>query len=507
MKIILIGLTALTTLALHSSVFHEECHSSASDYVLVEITDFLERAARLDWSATGEWIAYDKRGADGYHDVYRIRPDGTGNECLTCDHPSLPNKSTGNPAYHPGGRFLLFQSEMAEHPETSLTTPGKGVYNDLYVMDLKSTEPYQVHKMTNVHSGNPPGGSLHPHFSRRGDRILWGDLEGAGGCYGDWRIVVADFDESNPGFSNFEYYEPGESTEWYETQDWTLDDAGIYFSYAPLEAQDDRTMDFGCMILETGETTRLTETSGFFGEPDEWDEHGKISPLGDAVTWMTTTGYEINYDNCRHVEWLNTDLWIMNTDGSDKRKLTHYNDPGYPEFTAGGVCVSDHSWSPDGSILAVEIFYRGLMRVDIELFHFQHLSPTPTPGAHPFGVRIEMPVEAHPGELFQVTGFLDNPGAPVMNLPVFFVLDVYGRYYFWDSWTCFHPPEYDEFDYKTMTIPTGTTTITVIEPFLWPDTGEESMSGLFFYGAMLNQELSEISGEMAIVEWRYGPGR
>ena len=73
--------------------------ASASGYALTEIKDFLENAARLDWSPQGDWIAYDKREMDGYSDVYRIRPDGTDNECLTCNHPDLPNKNTGNPTF------------------------------------------------------------------------------------------------------------------------------------------------------------------------------------------------------------------------------------------------------------------------------------------------------------------------------------------------------------------------------------------------------------------------
>ena len=350
--------------------------ASASGYALTEIEDFLENAARLDWSPQGDWIAYDKYKweSGGYFDLYRIRPDGTDNECLTCDHPDLPNKHIGNPTFHPEGRWLLFQAEKQDHEWAPATSPGRGTYSDLYVMDLESEPPYDVYQLTDVRSGYPVGGSLHPHFSRDGEQLAWGDLEGGGGdCYGDWRIAIADFDDEDPALTNVAYYEPGDDTEWYETQDWSLDDGsrgGIYFSCAPLSGQDDRTMEFCYLDLETEQLTRLTETSGMSGEPDEWDEHGKITPRGDAITWMTSTGYEIDHSNCEFIEWLETDLWIMNIDGTGKTKLTYYNEPGYPEYDPDGVGVSDHSWNPEGTKLAVEVYFRGIQTPKMKILHF-----------------------------------------------------------------------------------------------------------------------------------------
>ncbi|MBN1356928.1 hypothetical protein JXA40_11770 [bacterium] len=121
------------------------------------------------------------------------------------------------------------------------------------------------------------------------------------------------------------------------------------------------------------------------------------------------------------------------------------------------------------------------------------------------GVRIDMPLTAHPGESFFVTGYLDNPEPPMMNTPVFFLLDVYGEYWFWPGWTYFHPPESEAIDYDLMDLATGTTAVDVIEEFIWPDTGSQSVNGLYFYGAMLNSTMTDLDGEMAIVEWGYGP--
>ena len=115
-----------------------------------------------------------------------------------------------------------------------------------------------------------------------------------------------------------------------------------------------------------------------------------------------------------------------------------------------------------------------------------------------FGVRIDMPLMVYPDDEFHVTGYLDNPGSPLTDIPVFFLLDVYGEFWFWPSWVQFQPPE-NAVDFEMVDLSTGTTAIEVLPSFTWPHAGEAH--GLYMYGAMLNQAMTEIMGEMAIVEF------
>jgi hypothetical protein len=133
-------------------------------------------------------------------------------------------------------------------------------------------------------------------------------------------------------------------------------------------------------------------------------------------------------------------------------------------------------------------------------------TPTPEPSQTPLplGVRLEVPEWASPGDEFQVMGYLDNPDAPRSDVPVFFLLDVFGDFWFWDSWTHYVPPD-GQIDYQTMNVPTGTTPITVVPAFTWPDTGTDSVSGLRFWGAMLSADLRGILGGYASATWGYGP--
>lgn len=133
---------------------------------------------------------------------------------------------------------------------------------------------------------------------------------------------------------------------------------------------------------------------------------------------------------------------------------------------------------------------------------------TPTPTATmSLGVRIEMPEMAHPGELFGVRGFLDNPGAALLDIPVFFILQIDDSLWFWNDWTMWMPPDAGNIDFERMIVPRGLTSIAVVPEFIWPDTGTDHRMGLRFYGAMLTPDMLEILGSWTMVEWGYGPAR
>ncbi|MGB4100148.1 MAG: hypothetical protein WBM02_12195, partial [bacterium] len=117
------------------------------------------------------------------------------------------------------------------------------------------------------------------------------------------------------------------------------------------------------------------------------------------------------------------------------------------------------------------------------------------------------PDMAHPGEEFSIIGYLDNPGESMTDVATFFILEVYGKFWFWPSWAYFDYPEYAEIDWENIDVPTGMTEIVVIPTFEWPDTGQDIVTGLGFYGAMLNPEMNDIMGGFAFKEWGYGPSR
>lgn len=144
--------------------------------------------------------------------------------------------------------------------------------------------------------------------------------------------------------------------------------------------------------------------------------------------------------------------------------------------------------------------------VDIGAVEYYGAFPTATPTGGPtpsIGVTIDMPSYVVPDDPFWVTGTLHNTGVALGGIHVFFILDIYGEFWFWPCWEHYSPSDGTGFCFDTRDIPTGHTPVAVLPSFTWPDTGSE-MNGLYFYGAMLRPDLSAIIGDMATREWGFG---
>ena len=78
---------------------------------------------------------------------------------------------------------------------------------------------------------------------------------------------------------------------------------------------------------------------------------------------MSSTGFDIDFISIEGHEWkkyIETELWIMDADGSGKQRLTYFNEPGYPEYMDGNRCViSDISWGPEGNKIIALVAYEG----------------------------------------------------------------------------------------------------------------------------------------------------
>ncbi len=135
------------------------------------------------------------------------------------------------------------------------------------------------------------------------------------------------------------------------------------------------------------------------------------------------------------------------------------------------------------------------------------MTPTSAPTEPPLvmGVRLDLPAMAHPGESFFVTAYLDNPDEGLTDVPTFVFLDIQGSYWFWPGWQMFDPADPATVDFSYEVVPTGSTELTILPPFDWPETGSETVTGLRFWGAMLNEDMTAIRGNHAMVEWGYGP--
>ena len=315
------------------------------------------RAKTVDWSPDGEKIAFGRWERDGYVDVYLMNPDGSDMRSLTGAAAGCPRKQNGNPAWHPSGKYIVFTAEKYENPDrfSRWAIPGSGFNCDLWAMTVDGKEIFQL---TDYPLIRPYRAVIHPHFSHDGRKLLWAERvdSSADFTWGEWALKMADFivDGSGPRLENITTYQPGKRPRFYESHAFSPDDNKILFSGNP-DGQTESGFDIYKFDPESRELTNLTDS------PEEWDEHAQYSPDGEKIVWMSSRGLGVEIKSIKAGAWkgaLKSELWIMDADGMDKRQLTHFNEPGNPEYMGGRRCiVSDISFSPTGRRLIALVAY------------------------------------------------------------------------------------------------------------------------------------------------------
>lgn len=313
---------------------------------------------RVSWSTDGRIIAYDSAGDDGYFDIWTMTADGSDSTCLTCNSSQVSGKNAGNPAWHPSGDYLVFQaqdpsltfSSYYEGIEDSVATPGLGINNNIWIMDTEGANYWQISDIESRY------GVLHPHFSHDGTMLQWSEIvqintgEQIGGY---WAIKLADIDfvDGEPEISNIQTFTPGDQS-FYETHGFSHDDNEILYSAYP-KGEYFFSLEIYMLNLNSMEVTQLTDNT-------EWDEHAHFSPDGTKIIWSSSADIEQEKSyTLRELlqNALSLDLWIMNADGSEKRRLTYCNEKKAPEYirSSRGVGFGDGSWNPDGAEYAVKL--------------------------------------------------------------------------------------------------------------------------------------------------------
>jgi Tol biopolymer transport system component len=220
-----------------------------------------------------------------------------------------------------------------------VTNPGAGYNNDLWLI---STDGAHAAALTQLQPGQ---GVLHPHFSHSGGELLWTELVSAKPQ--KWVMHLAQFrvDSDGPHVTDVQTLDPLGNA-FYETHDFSPDDKKILFATAKM-AGDYRHMSIDEMDLASGATKDLTGA-------DSWNEHAHYSPDGSKIIWASSRNIPQN----DALKLTRNDYWIMNADGSNKKRLTFFNKPGAPEYRAAFNIASDMSWSPDGKAFVAYVQFR-----------------------------------------------------------------------------------------------------------------------------------------------------
>ena len=294
------------------------------------------------WNYATHTIADIRRsGVDGYYDVWLYDEDYSNQRALTDGNPLLPGKHVGNPFWLPNGDYIAMSVEKAVHGGSSDDAlPGFGGYSDIWIMTADGTEAWQ---MTNV-PDDYDNGAMFPRFNHAGNKLMWLERVVAPNISdpiyvaGAWVIKIADFSidgGGNPVLSNTVTYRPGNVDAFNEATAWSADDTKIIFA-SNWETRDFWKDQIYTLTLSTGAYTNLTNDANYH-------EHPYYTPDGKTVIWMTTKEADSQWGI------VGCDWWLMNPDGSNKRRLTFFEKVGHTQNDSGARWPGSMAWSPDGS--------------------------------------------------------------------------------------------------------------------------------------------------------------
>ncbi len=334
-------------------------------------------ATRTDWlHHENRLIAFDFLNSDGFYDLAISNFEKTAAKKLTENIPGLPQRHIGNPTYHPSGRYIIFQAlkdtTLSGIENSAFVTyvtdpyfgqPGRGFDNDLWCIDLLHSSFYRLTTLPTkkfLTDTTKVTGILHSHFSKDGTKLLWAQAFdgladiGDRGTWGLWQLNISDFviESGKPKLQNTRSFKPGSflgDFTFCESHDWGKNDSLVVFSING-HGQHQTHMDIYTLNIYDSTLTRLTD------DPQTWDEHAHFTSDEKNLIWMSSKNYQ--FDSTRAEMTLKTDYWIMNSDGSEKQRLTFFNDPAHQHhqiFEDRRMICGDASFSTTGDSILINV--------------------------------------------------------------------------------------------------------------------------------------------------------
>lgn len=328
-------------------------HSAGGDKlsnIVVSRRTLTTNGGRVDWCASNNLIAFDRMTGADTSEVYVIRPNGSGERCVTCNTPGLPKGIRGQPAWHPSGKFLVIQVQGKFYQGSRFEFVSWGIHNDLWLIAANGNWAQRL-----VEAGFL-GASLHPHFSDTGNHLFWTvrrptgkkirqrlfhKTPGKENPWDGWHLAIAGFKRDSSGKAKLtgqvDLYR-GEGG-FFESH--ALKGNVIWFSHT----QSGRPLVDDIYHARRDGTQRVNITKS----PGTWEEHGEPSPHGSLVTFNSSRSFD--WKNPPDLaKSLRLELWARQVSTGNIFRLTDFNN----QLTSRGrVLTSDYAWGPLGREIAV----------------------------------------------------------------------------------------------------------------------------------------------------------
>ena len=341
------------------------------------------------YAPDGKRFLINKEDERGFGQIYI----GTnGNSTLTCitgtQQPGgpRPDRYKMQPHWHPSGKWIFLAVERDEYITPLILgwdrnyVEGQlqcGIWTNMWAVSPDGT---QWHRLTDFKSGVPgtADGYTGPALTSDGKKAVWSQIiDGnifAYWPFGRWELILADYAEQDgiPKFTNLKNITP-KDMHWNEPGNFSPDNVSMLLT-GSVEA-DAQGMDQYILNTHTGALTNLTNS------PTVWDEHGVFSPDGEKIIFMSAHPYRA--DPSSSTVWaIRTEFMLMNKDGGGLTQLTHFREPGYPEYPSG--IAANAEWSPDGrSANLLALLFPNFEYWDIVFHNAPQILSAPTANPNP----------------------------------------------------------------------------------------------------------------------------
>lgn len=309
------------------------------------------------YAPDGSRYVINKEDERGTAQIYMGSDGNSGLTCITCDEqPDGPKRERMKmqPRWHPSGKWLYLAVERDSFSAPPVLgwfrgyVEGQlqnGIFTNMYAV---SPDGKKWVRQTDFKS-NVPGtadGYTGPAFSPDGKKAAWSQIVDGNVLtysFGRWELMLADFEERNgvPVFTNLKNITP-KGMHWNETGGFHPDNETLLMTGS--DQKQAQGMDQYTLNVRTGELKNLTQS------PTVWDEHGVWSPDGEKILFMSAHPYRDD-PKSSEITSIKTEFMLMDADTRELRQLTHFKEPGYPEYADG--IAANGQWSPDGRSLSL----------------------------------------------------------------------------------------------------------------------------------------------------------
>lgn len=331
----------------------EDCIALPANSPVKGLNLFIEEGGRVDWykGNAHELITFDAISNDllKYSEVYTIKPDGSGKQCVTCNS-VVPKGFVGQPAWHPYGEQIIIQVENLNSKHRVMEHVSFGFNNDLWIIKKDGTGAKPIWTTDLNHA------ALHPHFSHDGTKLIFaeriptgliipgiGELTPGGeNFWNGWQIRIADFDSEHMDIIESIAIQPN-GNGFYETNDFFTDDEFTYSFTAHGQAYVDDLYSV---------KTDGTNVTHIINSPTTWEEHGTFSPAGTGDFVFLSSRFDPTWiAPSSKPDAVALELFLKNSN----REIIQLTEMNLNAGLNTKYLVSDYAWDKDGKRIVVQI--------------------------------------------------------------------------------------------------------------------------------------------------------